>query len=110
MQTQEKVVQASSGWLILALQVVTGPALIYAFVRSLVLVEAGLMGFGWLIPWLLLLPVWGVLWGGFFTLQPNVSAVLVLFGRYKGTVKTAGFHWANPDISPGSSEKPHTLA
>ena len=40
--------------------------------------------------------VWTVLWFGFFTLQPNVSAVLILFGRYTGTVKQSGFHWANP--------------
>ena len=37
-----------------------------------------------------------VLCCGFFTLQPNVSAVLLLFGAYKGTVRSAGFHWANP--------------
>lgn len=36
------------------------------------------------------------LWSGFFTLQPNQSAVLLLFGAYKGTVRDAGFHWANP--------------
>ena len=34
--------------------------------------------------------------GGFFTLQPNEAAALVLFGDYKGTVKEAGWHWANP--------------
>lgn len=33
---------------------------------------------------------------GFFTLQPNKAAVLLLFGAYKGTVRRAGFHWANP--------------
>ena len=33
---------------------------------------------------------------GFFTLQPNEAAVLLLFGPYKGTVRDAGFHWANP--------------
>lgn len=33
---------------------------------------------------------------GFFTLQPNVAAVLTLFGEYRGTVKQAGWHWANP--------------
>jgi regulator of protease activity HflC (stomatin/prohibitin superfamily) len=37
-----------------------------------------------------------VLLCGFFTLQPNESAVLLLFGAYKGTVRTPGFHWANP--------------
>jgi regulator of protease activity HflC (stomatin/prohibitin superfamily) len=33
---------------------------------------------------------------GFFTLQPNEAAVLLLFGAYKGTARDAGFHWANP--------------
>ena len=33
---------------------------------------------------------------GFFTLQPNIAAVIILFGAYKGTVKTPGWHWANP--------------
>lgn len=37
-----------------------------------------------------------VLWFGFFTLQPNTAAVLVLFGDYKGTTRRPGFHWANP--------------
>ena len=38
----------------------------------------------------------GVLCGGFFTLQPNTACVLILFGAYKGTVRTSGFHWTNP--------------
>lgn len=33
---------------------------------------------------------------GLFTLQPNESCVLILFGDYKGTVKESGFHWTNP--------------
>ncbi len=33
---------------------------------------------------------------GFFTVNPNGSKVLVLFGAYKGTVRENGFHWANP--------------
>jgi regulator of protease activity HflC (stomatin/prohibitin superfamily) len=33
---------------------------------------------------------------GFFFLNPNSSVVLVLFGDYKGTVKTNGFYWVNP--------------
>src|SRR5437588_194513 len=42
-----------------------------------------------------------VLVAGFFTLQPNEARVLVLFGRYKGTVRTSGFHWGNPFYSNG---------
>lgn len=33
---------------------------------------------------------------GFFVLQPNEAAVLLLFGDYKGSVKTSGFIWTNP--------------
>ncbi|MGK0238240.1 MAG: regulator of protease activity HflC (stomatin/prohibitin superfamily) [Candidatus Pelagisphaera sp.] len=33
---------------------------------------------------------------GFFTLQPNTAAVLILFGAYKGTVRESGFLWRNP--------------
>lgn len=33
---------------------------------------------------------------GFFVVQPNQAAVLVLFGTYKGSVKRNGFWWTNP--------------
>ena len=33
---------------------------------------------------------------GFFIVNPNDARVLVLFGSYKGTVKSNGFFWANP--------------
>ena len=33
---------------------------------------------------------------GFFFVNPNGSRVLVLFGKYVGTVKTNGFYWVNP--------------
>lgn len=33
---------------------------------------------------------------GFFIVQPNDSRVLVLFGKYLGTVRDSGFWWANP--------------
>jgi len=47
---------------------------------------------------------------GFFTLQPNESRVLVLFGNYKGTIRKDGFHWGNPfysnaAVDPRQSEK-----
>ncbi len=38
-------------------------------------------------------------WAGFFTLQPNESRVMILFGAYKGTVRRSGFHWTNPFYS-----------
>lgn len=36
---------------------------------------------------------------GFFTLQPNEAIVLSFFGPYVGTVRDAGFYWANPFYS-----------
>ena len=38
----------------------------------------------------------GVLAFGFFIVNPNEAKVLTLFGKYSGSVKTDGFHWANP--------------
>jgi regulator of protease activity HflC (stomatin/prohibitin superfamily) len=46
-----------------------------------------------------------VMLGGFFTLQPNEARVLILFGEYKGTVRTSGFHWVNPFYSNGNLGK-----
>jgi regulator of protease activity HflC (stomatin/prohibitin superfamily) len=43
-----------------------------------------------------------LLLSGFYTLQPNESRVLILFGNYRGTVKTPGWHWGNPFFSNGS--------
>ena len=45
---------------------------------------------------------------GFFTLQPNEARVLILFGKYRGTVKTAGWHWGNPlysNSAPSSNQQ-----
>ncbi len=33
---------------------------------------------------------------GFIIVNPNQSAVLILFGTYCGTIKNYGFHWVNP--------------
>jgi regulator of protease activity HflC (stomatin/prohibitin superfamily) len=40
-----------------------------------------------------------VLMPGFFIIDPNNSIVFVLFGKYQGTVKANGYHWANPFFS-----------
>jgi regulator of protease activity HflC (stomatin/prohibitin superfamily) len=37
-----------------------------------------------------------IMFGGFFTLQPNEAAVLILFGVYRGTVRDSGFFFTNP--------------
>ena len=36
---------------------------------------------------------------GFFVVPPNVTRVLVFFGKYRGTVRKEGFYWTNPFTS-----------
>lgn len=36
------------------------------------------------------------LMAGLYMLQPNAAAILMLFGRYKGTDRSEGLRWANP--------------
>lgn len=69
---------------------------------SITLLASGLMGED--AVWLpLTFAALGVLvLAGFYTLQPNESRVLILFGNYRGTVKRAGWHWGNPFYSNGS--------
>lgn len=49
------------------------------------------------LPWSAIVLALGVFcMPGFFFVNPNTSRVLVLFGKYIGTVKTNGFYWVNP--------------
>lgn len=48
-------------------------------------------------PWLLLVIIISIFIApGFIMVQPNGSRVLLLFGKYVGTVKKNGFYWVNP--------------
>jgi regulator of protease activity HflC (stomatin/prohibitin superfamily) len=89
MKTQERVIEVFNGWGMLA-AVVTYP---------FILVPLVLMTFAvipLLVVWALLTIAWIITLAGFYTLQPNEAAALVLFGKYAGTDKTSGFRWANP--------------
>jgi regulator of protease activity HflC (stomatin/prohibitin superfamily) len=46
--------------------------------------------------WLFAIVVLVFLLAGFFVVNPNEARVITLFGRYGGSVKRDGFHWANP--------------
>lgn len=91
MQTREIETTSYNGWGMLALLIAAGVALGYLEYAAIRMVNVWLIvGVG------LAVLFWFVLLFGFFTLQPNQAAVLILFGKYRGTVKTSGFHWANP--------------
>jgi regulator of protease activity HflC (stomatin/prohibitin superfamily) len=48
---------------------------------------------------LLVLVLTCIMLGGLFIVNPGDAKVLILFGSYKGTVKTAGFWFANPFLT-----------
>ncbi len=48
---------------------------------------------------LLILTITCVMLGGLFIVNPGDAKVLILFGSYKGTVKTPGFWFANPFLT-----------
>jgi regulator of protease activity HflC (stomatin/prohibitin superfamily) len=61
-------------------------------------VSIGLLfdGTSGLILGIVLIIIFAPLLGGVFTVQPNEARVLILFGRYNGSVTTAGLWWSNP--------------
>jgi regulator of protease activity HflC (stomatin/prohibitin superfamily) len=80
-----------SGWPVLALNLaicVCVPFIFASAVRS----GSAALAFGGVVVAITMM----IIWGGFFTLQPNEARVLVLFGEYRGTVRESGFHWTNP--------------
>ena len=56
---------------------------------------------GWALGGVALAVLAVVLSLGLYTLQPNEARVLILFGRYCGTVRRNGFHWGNPFYTNG---------
>jgi regulator of protease activity HflC (stomatin/prohibitin superfamily) len=92
--TNEKLGKSFSGWMVL----VTHLLLIALMAWLLIVSISGNQLSALRIVALALLFVTTalILPQGYFTLQPNEAKVLILFGKYKGTVRQDGFHWANP--------------
>jgi regulator of protease activity HflC (stomatin/prohibitin superfamily) len=87
-----------NGWIALPLHFVYGVAVAWS---SFCFVTSNQTHHGWLVLAVLVVFALACLWGvvalnGYFTLQPNEARVLLLFGKYKGTARQSGFHWANP--------------
>jgi regulator of protease activity HflC (stomatin/prohibitin superfamily) len=87
---REMPVRSKSGFVMLAVLLVSQLASIFAVITLPgVLKIAAVL---WLVTTI-------VCWFGFYMVQPNMSAVLQLFGRYVGTDFTNGLRWANPFFS-----------
>jgi len=90
----EKTMNAQTGWAWLTLNLLIYGAVIFLFINSIVRHDVVV----------LILSLVGLLANitlstGFFVVNPNEAAVLLLFGEYKGTCKINGFRWANPFLT-----------
>jgi len=81
---EERIFKASSGYLFLLIGLLLTAALVFAFIYE--------------IYWLgvLLIAVTLLVLPGLMVVNPNESMVMVLFGAYRGTVKSNGFWWTVP--------------
>ena len=89
--TREHVRSAANGFLMLFLDLVAIVLAISSIVRGAQTAAPVLIVGG-----LLLLIASVITLGGLFIVNPNEARVLVLFGNYKGTVKSNGYFWTNP--------------
>ena len=82
--TQEKNIKTTSGYIGLLFLLIFIVAIIFGITQGnpFIIIPAILL-------FIITLP-------GFFLVNPNTSKVLLLFGKYIGTVRENGFYWANP--------------
>ena len=100
---REIAVQVKNGWTML------GVAGVLLAVDIAIVIGRALQG-PTLVFFILSLAALVLILPGFFSLQPNEARVLLLFGRYKGTVRESGLHWGNPFYSNGPMSASTSLA
>ena len=81
---EEKIIKVSNGYFMLFVLILLVAGDVFCLVNSI---------FRFFIP-LMILTI--IVLPGFFLVNPNTSKVLLLFGKYIGTVKENGFYWGNP--------------
>lgn len=82
---EEKIITLANGYLMLFLFF----AMVAGSITAMIITENPLFIITIVLPVFIIIP-------GFVLVQPNNSRVLLLFGKYIGTVKKNGLYWANP--------------
>jgi regulator of protease activity HflC (stomatin/prohibitin superfamily) len=107
---REKERSALSGFLMFLVLLVVMVAAGYLIYQAIQLGEQDPAAKWRIFGAILLFLVSSVMMNGFFIIEPNGSKVLLLFGRYAGTVKESGWWWANPFYTKRNiSLRAHTL-
>jgi regulator of protease activity HflC (stomatin/prohibitin superfamily) len=105
--SQERVIKAKSGWVMLLVDVLLFAASILGMVWSVAQLvaadDAGVpappLAGPLLVASIVLFVLAVVVSVGFIALQPGEAKVCLLFGNYIGTIRDSGFYWANPFYS-----------
>lgn len=93
--TEEKSVSVLSGWIMLMVEIVLLPVTVTMFIIGVLALKSG-GSFLFLAISIISFICFILNMFGFFILNPNQAGAIVLFGKYKGTVKDNGFWWRNP--------------
>jgi regulator of protease activity HflC (stomatin/prohibitin superfamily) len=80
----EKQYSGFSGYLFLLIELIIIAFAVFGFISGMFVAAA------------IAIVIFFVLAIGFTVVDPNQSCVMILFGAYKGTIKTNGFYWVNP--------------
>jgi regulator of protease activity HflC (stomatin/prohibitin superfamily) len=88
---KEKVIRTQPGWFLLVLNL-----MFYAIAVTLILRGAADSDASRIVTGSILVLLAGFMSAGFFIVNPNHAAVLLLFGDYLGSVRANGFWWSNP--------------
>ena len=88
---REKPYRATNGYLALLISLVVLGVAVWQIIATGSAGNAPLV-----VTWSLVTGLAAFAMGGLFTVQPNEAKALTLFGDYKGSVREAGFWWANP--------------
>ena len=86
---KEKVISGLSGWVVVAV-------LLAVAVLCVAVIGEGESSGALIAGAVALLVIDAGCWAGLTVVNPNTARVILLFGRYQGTIKTAGLRWVNP--------------
>jgi regulator of protease activity HflC (stomatin/prohibitin superfamily) len=92
-RTHERKASTPNGGLMLLVLLVLLGASVWGLIAS---IDAGDENTPAVIAWAVLLTAVSIGFGGFYMLQPNEAAAILLFGNYKGTDRTPGLRWVLP--------------
>lgn len=93
--TKEKIIKPMSGWGMVFLLILIALCSIAMVVVGAIFMEVNPICIALLVGGVLCFILDAVLLSGFMIIAPNEATVLLLFGKYYGTVNNEGFYWVN---------------